>query len=199
MNHQVWWHLARSSGIVAWALLALSVMWGLLLSTRALGRKPSPPWLLDLHRFLGGLAVVFTGLHIAGLVADSYVHFGVADVLVPMASGWKPGPVALGVVALWLLLAVEVSSLMMRRLPRAVWRRIHMASFALFVVAGLHGSLAGTDAANAVYRDVSVALILATLLLTLVRIIVPRRARRARSARSPGQPAARSAALRSVA
>ena len=71
-----------------------------------------------MHRFLGGAAVTFTGLHVAGLVADSYVHFGVADVLVPGASSWRPGAVAPGVVSLYLLAAVELTSLFMRRSRR---------------------------------------------------------------------------------
>ncbi|MSW45983.1 MAG: ferredoxin-NADPH reductase, partial [Actinobacteria bacterium] len=51
---KVWWYVSRSAGIVGWALCAASVLWGMALSTRALGRKPSAPWLLDLHRFIGG-------------------------------------------------------------------------------------------------------------------------------------------------
>ena len=61
---------------------------------RALGDKPKAPWLLDLHRHLGGLTVLFTGLHMAALVADSYAQFGLADLLVPFASEWRPGAVA---------------------------------------------------------------------------------------------------------
>ena len=70
-----------------------------------LSRRPRPAWVLDLHRFLGVLAVVFAGVHLLGLVADSYVHFGPAELFVPLASSWRPGPVAWGVVALYLLLA----------------------------------------------------------------------------------------------
>ena len=50
MNPQFWWHLARSSGIVAWALLTASMIWGLLFTTRLLKGRPTPKWLLDLHR-----------------------------------------------------------------------------------------------------------------------------------------------------
>lgn len=60
MSSQVFWFAARASGIVAWALAASSVVWGLALSSRVLGRRPRPAWLFDLHRFLGGLALVFT-------------------------------------------------------------------------------------------------------------------------------------------
>ena len=90
-SSQVWWHVARASGIVAWALAAATVLWGLALSTRALGPRPRAPWLLDLHRFLGGLTVVFVAVHLIGLWADSYVTFGYTELFVPMASAWRPG------------------------------------------------------------------------------------------------------------
>ena len=67
--------------------------------------RVTPAWVLDLHRFLGGLATVFVCVHVAAVVFDSYVAFGLADVLVPLASSWHPVAVAWGVVALYLLLA----------------------------------------------------------------------------------------------
>src|SRR6476661_5115875 len=145
MKSQLWWYVARSSGLVAWGLLSLSVVWGLLLSTKLLGRRPGNAWLLAVHRGLGGLAVIFTGLHLTGIVADTYVHFGLASILVPFASQWKPLPVAWGVVGLYLLAAVEITSLLRPHLPRRFWRRIHQASFALFLTATVHGFTAGTD------------------------------------------------------
>ena len=56
VTSQLWWYTARAGGIVAWALLAASVVWGLLLSTRVRPGGVAPSWILDLHRFLGGLA-----------------------------------------------------------------------------------------------------------------------------------------------
>ena len=97
---------------------------------------------------MGGLAVVFTGVHLAGLVADSYIDFGVRELLVPFASGWQPGAVALGVVGVYLLVAIEVTSLLMKRLPRRFWRGVHFSSYALFVLATGHLLFAGTDASE---------------------------------------------------
>lgn len=148
MDTTLLWYTARASGLVAWALVSASVLWGLALSTRALGKRPRPAWLLDLHRYLGGLAVVFTGVHIAAIVSDSYVHFGVIEVLVPFASTWKPSAVALGIVSLYLLLAIELTSLLRKHLPRKAWRRVHFASFPLFVFTTLHLLTAGTDLGN---------------------------------------------------
>ncbi len=42
MTSHTWWYMARSGGIVAWALLAVSMFWGVALSSRFLGKKPKP-------------------------------------------------------------------------------------------------------------------------------------------------------------
>jgi predicted ferric reductase len=145
VSDQIWWHVARSGGIVAWALLTFSVLWGLALSTKIFGRRPRPKWVLDLHRFAGGAAIVFTAIHVAALVLDSYVDFGPSEVLVPFASAYRPAAVAWGVVALYLLAAVEITSLLKSRLPARAWRTTHYLSFPLFVCATAHGVTAGTD------------------------------------------------------
>jgi predicted ferric reductase len=156
MNPQFWWYLSRASGIVAWLILTASVLWGIVLATDLFSESRRPAWLLDLHRWLGGLAVGFTAIHIAALVADSYVEFSVADLTVPFASDYKTGAVAWGVLAMWLLVVVELTSLAMKRIPRRVWRGIHRTSAATFWMASLHGTYAGTDANNRLYAITSI-------------------------------------------
>ncbi len=134
MTNQIWWYTARAGGIVAWALLAMSVLWGLALSTKVLNGKPRPNWILDLHRFLGALALVFTGVHVVAIVADSYVHFGLTEVLVPLTGTWHPVAVAWGIIGAYFLVAVEVTSLLRRRLSKRLWRATHFLSFPLFAL-----------------------------------------------------------------
>jgi DMSO/TMAO reductase YedYZ heme-binding membrane subunit len=169
MTEQVWWYVARSGGIVALLLVAASVLWGLLLSSRYLAGGPKPKGLLDLHRFLGGLSVIFTVVHLVGLYLDSYIEFTVADLLIPFASEWRPAEVAAGVVAFWLLLAVQLTSVMMKRLPRRLWKWIHLTSYLLLPLGLLHGITAGTDAGTAWYRLGSGALIGLLVWLTVWR------------------------------
>lgn len=142
------WYATRAAGIVAWGLLAASVVWGLWLSGRLRPLGARPAWILDLHRFLGGLATVFVVVHVGAILLDTYTHFGISDVLVPFASSWHPLAVAWGVVALYLLLAVELTSLARGHLPPRAWRRIHTASLPLFVIATVHYLAAGTDGTN---------------------------------------------------
>jgi hypothetical protein len=181
MNEQLWWHLSRATGIVAWALAVAAVLWGLALSTRAAGKRPGPGWLLDLHRYLGGLTLAFTAAHVGALVADSYVHFGVADVLVPFAADWRTGPVALGVLAMWTLLAVELTSLAKRRLPARAWRTVHLTSYLGAAAATAHLVTAGTDAMHPALRwGPALAVSAASFFLTY-RLLVPRRGRAVRA------------------
>lgn len=165
MNNQLWWYIARSGGIVAWALLAASVMWGLALSTKVMRGRPRPNWILDLHRFLGGFALVFIGVHVLSLVLDSYVHFGVAEILVPFASAWHPAAVAWGVISLYLLLAVELTSLARKRISKRLWRSTHYMSFPLFLFSTVHALSAGTDRAVVLLR---VAVVVATAIVALM-------------------------------
>jgi methionine sulfoxide reductase heme-binding subunit len=179
LHPQIWWYLTRSSGFIAWGLSILAIMLGLALATRALGPNPRPAWLLDLHRFVGGLTVLFLAVHLGALVADSYVHFGVADLLVPFASSWKSGAVAWGVVAFWFLIAVELSSLMMRRLPRRTWRAIHLTSYLAAVMATVHALTAGTDADNPFVIWGVVSSLSAATFFLVFRLVLPKRKQRA--------------------
>ena len=39
MNPNPWWNLTRASAIVAWVLMAVAILWGVLLATRVLKPK----------------------------------------------------------------------------------------------------------------------------------------------------------------
>jgi predicted ferric reductase len=164
------WYVARAAGLVAWGLLTASVLWGLAISTKTFRGRAKPSWLLDLHRYLGGLATVFTGVHVAALIADSYVHFDLVSVLVPFASTWRPGAVAWGVASFYLVLAVELTSLARRRLPRRVWRLTHFAAFPLFVSATVHMMTAGTDAGTWLVGGAVTVAVTAVSALTGIRV-----------------------------
>lgn len=176
MNPQVMWFVSRSSGIIAWGLVTLSVCWGLFVSTKAVAKASSPAWLLDFHRYLGGLSVLFTAIHLGGLVGDNYVYFGWAELFVPMASDWQPGAVAFGIVAFYLLITIELTSLAMKRMPRRLWRWVHRSSFILYFVATYHAIAAGTDSGNLWFRMAALASVNIVAFLTVILILAARKA-----------------------
>jgi DMSO/TMAO reductase YedYZ heme-binding membrane subunit len=169
----IWWHLSRSTGLVAGVLIIAAFIWGVLLATQLVKPVKKPAWLLDLHRWLATLAIVFVFLHLVALLADSYVEFDLADILVPFASEWKPSAVAWGVVGLYLLVIIQLSSwqAIRSRLPRRVWHGIHLVSFPLVWVVVMHSGAAGTDVGNRIYLVSVLVLLMISVFVVLYRIL----------------------------
>ena len=177
VNPHLSWYASRSAGLVAWALVTASILWGLAVSTRLIQRRGVPAWLLDLHRFLGTLSLVFVAVHLGALWADSYTVFRWRELFVPLASTWRPGAVAWGIAATYLLVAVQVTSWLMRRLPRRVWHSVHLSSFVMFVTATVHGFQSGSDRDTLVVQWLALTGATLVLFLVLFRLLAPRRSR----------------------
>ncbi len=175
MSEKTWWYLSRSSGIVALVLLVLSVVWGVLLATRALRPLDRPAWLLDLHKWLGGTALVMTGLHMLGLYLDGYIEFGFTELLVPGTSEYRPFAVAIGVFSFYVMIAVQATSYLRRWLSKRVWHGIHVLSYGLVWTAAIHAGMAGTDTVNRAYQALAILLTMVAVAATMIRIISPGR------------------------
>jgi ferredoxin-NADP reductase len=194
MDEKLWWYVARAGGLTAWWLLCLAVLWGLLLSTRVLGDRTPPAWLLDLHRMLGGLALVFTAMHLVGLYLDTWSGFTLTQLFVPLESEYRPTAVAWGVIGLYLLAAIEVTSLLRRRLPDMLWRWVHRTAFGVFVFATLHVFTAGSDAANPWIQGTAVAVGCGFVFLSAYRVMAGRREKQRPPGQAPIVPASATAA-----
>lgn len=145
MSDQAAWFLARGSGIVAYVLLAATTVWGLALSTKILGGGRRTRALMLAHETISLGAVIATLVHLGALVADTYVHFGWLETLVPGASPWRPLAVAWGVVAFYALLVVTFSFYVRGRIGQKTWRWLHFGAFGTYAATTLHGIQAGTD------------------------------------------------------
>jgi predicted ferric reductase len=116
------------------------------------------------------LALVFTGIHVGSIVLDSYVHFGPVEVLVPFTGSWHPAAVAWGVIALYLLVAVELTSLARKRISKRAWRLTHYLSFPLFFLTTVHALSAGTDRSTFLLRAVIAVVTAVVAALTFIRV-----------------------------
>ena len=112
--------------------------------------------------------MAFVGLHLGALVADSYVHFGWADVFVPWASSWKSTAVAWGVIAWWLLVVIEVTSLLMKRLPKRLWRGVHLSSYLVALLSTAHLFTAGNRRRPAGWSSARRSAVVAVLVFFLL-------------------------------
>ncbi len=168
----IWWYITRASALIAWVLMTLSVVWGILLSTRVMRRIDNPAWLQDLHRYLGGMTLIMVALHMVSLMLDGWLQFSLAETLVPFATDFKPTAVALGILAFYILVAVQGSSLMINILPRKFWKGLHYSSYVALVLVSLHAGWTGTDVSSWWYRVLAISLISIATISVLLRIIV---------------------------
>jgi sulfoxide reductase heme-binding subunit YedZ len=189
LNPHIWWYLSRGSGIVAWLMLTASVLWGVVLATDLFPKWRRPAWILDMHRWLAGLTFFFVAGHIVTLLFDSYAHFVPLDFVIPYASTWRPTAIAVGVIALWLLVAVEVTALAMKKLSKTWWRDVHIASYFVFWAVSIHAALAGTDTSKTLYTVTAILALAAVAFAASYRALThhlpkrrPARARRAAAA-----------------
>ena len=188
------WMAIRGSGIVAFLLLAGSTVWGLLISTKVLGRAVKAKGVAYFHESLGIGSLVATGIHMYFLFNHDYIDFGYRAIFVPGASAWRPLAVALGVVAFYMMFLITASFYVKKWIGQNAWRAIHMMSFGTFLGAGFHGVFSGTDTSHPVVIGMyagSLALVSLLMMIRIVQAAAPERpARPARQRREPAKAAA---------
>ena len=163
--------LTRATAWLAYLALTAATVYGLLLTTGVLDAISHRAVSFSLHRDLSATAIAFTAIHAALLTLDSTMPFSAVEVLVPFASGWRPIAVAWGVVSAYLLIAVELSSLLRKHIPKSAWRKIHFLSFPLFLTATAHGITAGTEFGTTVGIGIAALVTAAIAGLTTLRVI----------------------------
>ena len=139
------WYLTRGTGAVALLLLTLTLCLGIA-NARRVGLTAVPRFVVDeLHRYSSLLAVAFVALHVATALLDGYAPIGLLAVLIPGTAPYRPLWLGLGAVALDVLLAVLVTSLLRQRLGHRTWRLVHWLAYASWPTAMLHGLGSGSD------------------------------------------------------
>jgi predicted ferric reductase len=145
VNSTYLWYTTRTSGIVALILLTLTMVLGLATTSRTRARNWPGFAQQEFHRRISMIAVVFLAIHILTSILDTYVHIGWLAVVVPFASPYSRFWVGLGTIALDLMVAVFVSSLLRARLKPGTWRGIHWLAYASWPIALAHTFGIGTD------------------------------------------------------
>ena len=140
--------LSRATGIVAMALMVAALLWGLLFSSRATGTRLRPNWWLDLHNWLGGLALVFIGLHIATAWLDGNAGIGLLQIFVPQTGHLDAWSITWGVLAAYVTAAAVFTSWPRRWKNRRWWRVVHVSTVAAMVLVFLHALQMGSDASE---------------------------------------------------
>jgi predicted ferric reductase len=139
------WVLARATGAVTLLLLTLTVALGIVGRQRWAPRR-TPRFVVEhLHRSTALLVVVLLVVHVTASVVDGYVQIRLVDAIVPFVGAYHPVWLGLGTLALDLLVALVVTSLLRARLGLRAWRAVHLLAYVCWPVAAVHGVGIGTD------------------------------------------------------
>lgn len=169
----VTWDVARAGGLTAYVLLTAAVIVGLALSLKY--QSPRWPRLInsEWHNYLTLLSTVFLGVHVLAVAVDPYTHFGLTEILVPLASHYRPFWMALGIVGLYLGIAIGISTLIRPLIGYKVWQRLHVLTLVVYALATVHGIFTGTDTLTWWGWALYVCSIVPVAILTAIRVVGP--------------------------
>lgn len=164
------WYTSRATGVVLLILLSVVMLLGLMINRQ--GRIPGLPRfaVTGLHRNLSLMSVVFLVVHIATAVADGFVSIPWISSIVPFTSDFKAMFLGLGAVAVDLMVAVILTSLVRTRLNARLWRVVHWSSYAMFPLMIAHSIGSSRDLQSGWLLGLAVALSILVGLILLIRI-----------------------------
>jgi methionine sulfoxide reductase heme-binding subunit len=142
----VTWDIARAGGFTAYILLTLAVIVGLALSTKIQSPGRWPRLLnSELHNFLTLLSTIFLGVHILATWIDPFTRFSWNEILIPLTSHYRPEWMAFGIVAMYLGIAIGISTWLRPHIGYKLWRQLHVLTLGVFALATIHGIGTGSD------------------------------------------------------
>lgn len=199
-----WWLASRASGIVALALISLSVMLGLAMAGRVSRDPKLRRTMIAVHEQAALAALIAIAVHAITLLGDKFLDPGPIGILVPFQLDHAPFFTGLGIIGAYLAAALGLSFYFRRRIGARRWRSLHRATILVYVLAVVHTLGAGSDAGTLWLRAQLVLTAAPVLFLFVMRVLPAPKlsaagsAARPGSAPSPGPHSARSRPSRSA-
>jgi predicted ferric reductase len=159
MPDNFFWYLTRSSALVGYFLLWISIFLGLAVKTPALNKIVKPIYSVKIHCWISLQSLVFALIHGASLLGDKFVNFSLANILIPFYPSSYTQPVdsnilALGIIGLYIMIILVATSYGRKFISQSVWRGIHFLNIGLFVIVFIHALYLGTDMKNETIRAI---------------------------------------------
>jgi hypothetical protein len=192
MDDPTLWYVTRGAAATAYLLLTAVTAFGIILSFRGLEGLMRGWRVYDLHQVLTLLLLGFIALHLVTLYLDPFEPFSLLKLVWPLAETYRPLGTALGVLTLYLLVLVALSSWARRLLSTRLWYLLHLTSYVAFILVTIHGLLTGADTQTPWMLGLYAGSSGLVALLTLGHIHFARQAARARRAQSAHASAFRS-------
>jgi sulfoxide reductase heme-binding subunit YedZ len=170
-----WWVASRSSGIVALALVTISVAIGLTMAGKPLRRPGLNGKLRAIHEQTALAGLVAIAVHGITLFADPWLQPGLAGVTVPFAMSLHTFWTGLGVIAAYLAMLLGLSFYLRKRVGPKLWRTAHRATVLVYVLGLAHALGAGSDTSTVWFRVWATLTGVPIVLLFVYRLGVQRR------------------------
>ncbi|MGI8545738.1 MAG: ferric reductase-like transmembrane domain-containing protein [Gemmatimonadaceae bacterium] len=158
-------------GLAAISLLTLNILLGLLLSTKY---NPVRRWphrrinTLKLHNWTGYAALAVALVHPVLILFSSTAHFHVIDIVFPLKAPKQPYINTLGALALYVLIMTVVTSYFRFEIGRKLWKPLHFATYALFVLYAVHALLTDPNLKDAPFDPFDAEKVFVELCILLV-------------------------------
>ncbi|MBD3917849.1 ferric reductase-like transmembrane domain-containing protein [Paenibacillus sp. PR3] len=162
------WELTRVFGIAAYLTIFAGLTLGMLYSFPFVkGKRKAQVYRWHTYLTNGGTAVAL--LHAAILIISTYVPYRWADLLIPFASKQYPIGNGIGILALYGMLLLLITSDYRNKINRHVWLTIHLLAYPIFVGAAVHGYMVGTSSGNPLAKLMYGGTLLVVVVLFAVR------------------------------
>ena len=153
MNQQTvaehaWWLASRASGLIALALVTISVGLGLIMAGRISRRPGAARTLAAIHEQTAIIGLIAIAIHGVTLLGDPWLNPGVNGISFPFVMAYRPLWTGLGIIGGWLAAVLGLSFYVRKRFGPRLWRKAHRATVVVFVLGVIHTLGAGTDATS---------------------------------------------------
>lgn len=184
LSSQGWWIVSRSSAIVAFVLVTVSVFLGLTMAGKPLREPRFTKTMRALHEQTALAALVAIGIHVIAVLADPWLKPGVAGVAIPFVLGLNRFWNGLGVIAAYLAFLLGLSFYLRRQIGAKLWRQAHRATIVVYVLGLFHALGAGSDTGSLLFLGFAVVTAVPITVLFVYRLGASRRSLERRQSRS---------------
>ena len=148
------WYLSRAGGLISFLLLYLAIFFGIAIRFPILRKFFQPIDSLNFHAWISAQALIFVVIHGLVLLTDEYLNFSLKDIFVPLASTYQPELVTLGVLGMYSMIAIILTSYFRKHTSQRIWRITHFLNIVLYGVAFFHAYYLGTDLESGLAREI---------------------------------------------
>ena len=156
------WYITRAAGFVAAFSLIMLMLSGIGFITGGSFRFLEPLTAWATHKAIAYVFTISVIIHVVALLFDTYVPFTIAQMFVPFLSHYRDISiaghhlgslyVALGVLALYFVLAIVLTSIIWIDKKPHTWKLFHFLAYLTMIFVFFHALYLGTDLTRGIFR-----------------------------------------------